>query len=422
MHNEKARFDLAIFVTDIDNRLHVSWIYKTDLFETSTIARMAKEFETLLKNVVSEPETRLNSLELRTEEELARQAQAEQRKLDSLVAGPTSRRRASVKLPQISVTKTSSIAPGQELPLVIQPVADEVDLVDWATGNRDDLVSKLTTCGAVLLRGFDVPSRDDFARLVSVFTDDRHTDWGSAGQDAIAALYDVDSTDTRVVFQNDGGHARHWPLRKWLYCTNSTEADGEIHLADGRQVYQTLSHDISGRLEKLGLRYARDFANGDWQEFFGTSDRSVVEDSCRQGDIQLEWSAAGELRTVKDGLAIARHPHTNEKVFFGQLPLQVLSSTTKPSSRKPTSTITFGDGSPLDEATLNAVQEAYQKVGVKFSWRKGDILMFDNMLIATAQPRAPASQFLAAATADVVDGGHCQAELDTALRGARKDV
>jgi alpha-ketoglutarate-dependent taurine dioxygenase len=42
----------------------------------------------------------------------------------------------------------------------------------------------------------------------------------------------------------------------------------------------------------------------------------------------------------------------------------------------------YGDGSPIETSTLDAVRDAYHQERVRFPWQQGDILMLDNMLSA----------------------------------------
>jgi non-ribosomal peptide synthetase component F len=56
------------------------WVYRTDLFDRSTILRIARQFETLLRCAASQPETRLSSLEILSDEEKQREEQERQSK------------------------------------------------------------------------------------------------------------------------------------------------------------------------------------------------------------------------------------------------------------------------------------------------------------------------------------------------------
>jgi non-ribosomal peptide synthetase component F len=66
-----SKFDLALFMQEGEHGLHAAITYSTDLFERSTIERMAKQFETLLTNIVASPDKAVESLEIYTEAEKA---------------------------------------------------------------------------------------------------------------------------------------------------------------------------------------------------------------------------------------------------------------------------------------------------------------------------------------------------------------
>lgn len=97
--DERARFDLAVFVTETDS-VEMHWVFKTDLFESSTIARMAREFETLLTHALAAPETALSALEVRSADEVQAEAEKKKAHFDSL--GSRKRRRSSVNLDVLS--------------------------------------------------------------------------------------------------------------------------------------------------------------------------------------------------------------------------------------------------------------------------------------------------------------------------------
>ena len=81
----RSKFDLATFMVETDAGLTGHWVYSIDLFERSTIARMAAHFETLLRGAVADPSTRISTLELFSEfEKQARGAETQQRKKSQL--------------------------------------------------------------------------------------------------------------------------------------------------------------------------------------------------------------------------------------------------------------------------------------------------------------------------------------------------
>jgi len=65
----RSKFDLAVFMVEDEQSLTGIWLYSTDLFDRTTILRMAGHFETLLRHAIARPETRLGALEMLTKEE-----------------------------------------------------------------------------------------------------------------------------------------------------------------------------------------------------------------------------------------------------------------------------------------------------------------------------------------------------------------
>jgi amino acid adenylation domain-containing protein/FkbH-like protein len=73
-----SRFDLVVFIDNPESNASTTWVYNPKLFDTSTIARMANTYESLLKRVCAEPDITLSSVfaaidveekELRAEEQ-----------------------------------------------------------------------------------------------------------------------------------------------------------------------------------------------------------------------------------------------------------------------------------------------------------------------------------------------------------------
>ncbi len=68
-----SKYDLTLFMNDKGQNITGVWRYSAELFETSVIARMSGQFETLLGSVAANPDTRVDSLEIFTEAERRRQ-------------------------------------------------------------------------------------------------------------------------------------------------------------------------------------------------------------------------------------------------------------------------------------------------------------------------------------------------------------
>jgi len=68
-----SKFDMAVFIAERPEELIGYWVYSTELFDRSTIQRMARHFGTLLQSAISEPDTRLSALGMLSPEEVVQQ-------------------------------------------------------------------------------------------------------------------------------------------------------------------------------------------------------------------------------------------------------------------------------------------------------------------------------------------------------------
>jgi len=64
-----SKYDLTLNVTETDQGLHLGWEYNTDLFDASTIARIARHFDSLLKYLVAAPEDKVFNADMLSADE-----------------------------------------------------------------------------------------------------------------------------------------------------------------------------------------------------------------------------------------------------------------------------------------------------------------------------------------------------------------
>jgi non-ribosomal peptide synthase protein (TIGR01720 family) len=78
-----TQLDLVFFMRETEQGLRGTLRYSADVFDASTIKRLLEHFESLLKNVIANPDTPVRFIELQSKEEEARHAAAERRRLES---------------------------------------------------------------------------------------------------------------------------------------------------------------------------------------------------------------------------------------------------------------------------------------------------------------------------------------------------
>lgn len=172
---------------------------------------------------------------------------------------------------------------------------------------------------------------------------------------------------------------------------------GATPLADIRQVLAYLPKEVIERFESKGLLYSRTFTAGvepSWESFFGTSERSAIEQRCREQGTDFEWLDGDTLQLRTLCPAVISHPFTGERGFFNQVQLhhpycmgeelrEDLLDMFGP-DRLPRM-VSYGDGSAIEDSVMALIGDAYEACAVRFDWRKGDVVMLDNMLVAHAR-------------------------------------
>jgi amino acid adenylation domain-containing protein len=394
---EHSRFDLVVFLSESDDGLAGLWLYNPDLFESSSIGKMAVHFERLLRAIVSDASARLDSYEFLTEEETRQQKMEKKERDETLSSRLRATRRRGVDLAQMSGVRTEYLDPENRLPLVIKPDTDDIDLAAWANANREFIAKNLLQHGAILFRGFNVDSVPEFERFAAAICPELFGEYGDLPREELGGKvygstpYPADET---ILFHNESSHMQRWPMLIWFYCVKAAEQGGESPIIDCRRIYQLMEPRIRERFEQKGLMYVRNFTDEldvSWQSFFHTDDKSAVEEYCRQAGIDFEWKGDNGLRTREMCPAVVRHPQTGEMVFFNQVQLHHIlclapavreSLLSMMKEEDLPRNVYYGDGSRIEDSVMKYLGDLYRQTAVSFSWREHDVLMLNNMLVA----------------------------------------
>ena len=272
-----------------------------------------------------------------------------------------------------------------------------VDPVAWVTDHADRLRDRLREAGACLLRGFAVPDESVCAKVVRAFDGElAEYTYGSTPRSKVGDVYtSTEYPASEVIPQhNEMSYTTTWPLRIWFYSVIPALAGGATPLADSHRVHNRIPAEVRERFERHGVRYVRNYRTGlgvPWQDAFATDDPSAVEMFCIERNIDFEWLDDGVLRTVEIGQAVANHPDDGRPVWMNQAHLFHVSNLPE-ATRRALLDMTdeadlprnayLGDGSPITEADLAAIRQAYDEETVAFPWQAGDLLVVDNMAMS----------------------------------------
>jgi alpha-ketoglutarate-dependent taurine dioxygenase len=297
-----------------------------------------------------------------------------------------------------NLVRVEQFHPDQLLPLVIQPAIEEVNLVKWATTNRDFIEERLLQHGAILFRNFGLHEVTQFEQFVAATSSgameyrERSSPRSQVG-DRVYTSTDY-PPEQRIFPHNEHSYSRHVPLRLFFFCQTPAQHGGETPIGDCRKILEAIDPLIKERFIRKNYMYVRNFGDGlglPWQTVFQTTDKSVVEAYCTANQIQFEWKENNRLRTYQVRPVIAKHPRSGDLVWFNHATFFNVS-TLEPPMRDvllaqfepedlPNNTF-YGDGSPIEPQVLDALREAYLGEMVSFPWQQGDLVLLDNMLTA----------------------------------------
>ncbi|MEH2243327.1 condensation domain-containing protein [Nostoc sp.] len=394
---EGAKFDLALFMEETEQGLVGTWNYSIDLFKPSTITLMSEHFETLLNSIVTEPDTQINSLEILTETEKQNRAVEQKQRQEAKFKKFKTIKPKTINLPTGELIKTGYLNIEETLPLVVEPTTNDLEFPEWLKTHRDFIQNQLLKHGAILFRNFNYNSSAEFEKVAQAIWPNLFGEYGDLPRATVnGKVYGSTPypADKAILFHNESSHLQSWPLKIWFFCLQAAQQGGETPIVDCRKIYQLLNPKLRERFEQKQLMYVRNFTEGldvSWQQFFRTTDKTVVENCCRQGGINFEWLSDHSLRTRSYRQAITQHPHNGTMVFFNQIQLHHISyleATVQESllslfgEEQLPRNVYYGDGSSIEVSATQEISELYQQEKVSFPWQQGDILMLDNMLIA----------------------------------------
>ncbi len=272
----------------------------------------------------------------------------------------------------------------------------------WYTGQQAVLNDTLRVHGAILFRSTGIGDINDFNYLLDRVTHSlkSYTDGFSPRSKLQSNIYTSTEYDADyyITLHNELSYSANWPDKLFFCCIIPPGGGGETPIADCRSILQAMRPGLLENFRKKGVRYIRNVHGGQgagpsWQDTFETSSREVVETFCNNNDIRFVWKDDGMLQLVQDRPATIVHPVTGEEVWFNQvdqfhpshLPEEIYEMLMMMHNNDVESLPMYGcygDGSPIDEKDIQEVRDLCDSKRILTPWRKGDLLLVDNILMS----------------------------------------
>lgn len=205
-----------------------------------------------------------------------------------------------------------------------------------------------------------------------------------------------------ISLHNEMSYSSQWPQRLFFCCLIEPTEGGATPLIDSRGLLRSLPGELVDEFKRKQVRYIRNLHGGSgmgksWQETFETREKSVVDGYASASGAGTKWNPDGSLTLTNVGPATITHPDTQEEVWFNQAD-QFHPSTLAPEMYKALlgmyrseeflpQNATYGDRSSIPLSYLDSIREVTRARMQPMQWRRGDLLIVDNVL--TAHGRMP---------------------------------
>ncbi|CAF1232150.1 unnamed protein product [Rotaria sp. Silwood1] len=321
----------------------------------------------------------------------------------------------------ISLPEQISIEDGSPFPLVLVPTPDRLkslsDVVSFVEQHRDELLSRLLHCGAILFRDFPISNALEFDTFARTFN------WiqlpyvgGAAPRQQVTDIVFTSNESPPsepIPFHHEMAQVPKFPKHLLFFCELPSKSGGQTPIAYSPMVYNRINNalpDFVRKLEEKQIRYTRILPDGDdpqsaigrgWQSTYQTKDREHAEQICREQGTDCEWLDNGCLKTITKVLPAVRLDertgidiqyllclHTlcfssGKKSWFNSIVAAYMGWSDKRNDGK--KAVTFADGEMMNEKDIHQCATILDESSVSFTWQKGDVLLIDNRQVLHAR-------------------------------------
>lgn len=302
----------------------------------------------------------------------------------------------------------------QNMPLVFEPnqPLKREEFKELVKEELPSIKESIKKYGCVLFRGCPIDGLEDFNETVDLLGIGQKVNYigGDSPRTKVkGAVYT--STEAppgiKIPLHNELSFQKNFPKYICFYCDIPPAAGGETFIGDARKIYQDIDPAVRDRFDKGGLKYISRYyhksrimdlmnrlqkGHKNWIDVFETDLKDEVEKRCREKNFDLKWLKNDWLEISQVGPTWLVHPETQEKVWFNQIHLYDYNprfigfmryvGLKMFYCRKNTLVheAQFVNGAQIPRQDLYHVMDALDKNSVYFPWKRGDLMVCDNIL------------------------------------------
>ena len=299
-----------------------------------------------------------------------------------------------------------------KFPLLAEPKDKGLSLegfLNLLKEEREEISQQLLHHGGILFRNFPVHNEVDFEKVINSLKFGKCIDYigGDSPRKKIhGGVYTSTEAPPQIAIplHNELSFVKHFPKHIYFYCQIQPEVGGQTTISDARKILRAVDERVKERLVEKGIKYVSCYyyksklmstVNGShktWLDVFETDDKEEVERKCRENEFDFEWTKNDWIRISQTRPATYVHPQTQEEVWFNQCHLYDFNpkflgwwrylavKALYCRDHMKLHDIFYGDGSRIPREDIYHILDVLDANTVYFPWRKGDVLVLDNVL------------------------------------------
>ncbi len=273
----------------------------------------------------------------------------------------------------------------------------QTDLAAWLADNRVQVDETLARSGAILFRGFDVPDHDAFDAAVQGYGAENFP-YAESLSNAVRInltprVFTANEAppETAIFLHHEMAQTPIYPSKLFFQCVIAAEEGGATPICRSDILLEQMAAEqpeLVAKYQQLGVRYTNvmpsenDAGSGQgrsWKSTLGVETVEAAEARLAELGYEWVWQDDGSLRATSPRLDAIRTLPDGRRVFFNQLIAAWRGW--KDKRNTPGKSVTFGDGTPIGEADMEAAVRLSDALIFDIPWQAGDVALVDNFLV-----------------------------------------
>ena len=235
--------------------------------------------------------------------------------------------------------------------------------------DRQKVIEAFESCGAVLLRGFDL-SHQTAKEFIDQFTFRYSGDASRRGKRFGSNIFrNVDAGTIAHALHSEGSFTPTWPEVLWFYCITPPQVGGATTLCDGMDLWNRLSLPTRNFFQMNPIRYDIEISIDQTKKGWGEKEWQFNVEGA--ANAKVDWET-GVVKLSQVRFA-AKEGRLNRSMCFVN---HLISDHHNETQIK---RITLLNGEEIPKEVVNESKLIAEPITHEIAWEKNDLIMIDNM-------------------------------------------